>query len=656
MGLHKGRDRYFEVNKVRGPVPSAGWRFGWPNTADFNFNYYKLLKAAAEKGIAQNRNPNIRIAVVGAGEAGLAAARELFRCGYTHIDIYEASDRIGGRTYSIPIQSKTESGDTRYTVFEMGAMRMPFFSAPGSENCVLDYYRALFGITTQPFPDPGSQFVDTGIYMNGGYGPDRKHPHRQPRMDIWRKGEPWPPTEVLKRIDKKWTSFATMVKSTVSSIYNQGERAWEKFWLQMVNHYWTRNFRELVYMPAIANYNPRKPGFFGGLGMKEEEAALFYTIGAGDGSWGAFYDISCLYPIRTLLFGYGTNHQLIQGKFNSMGTFSPGPHYGETITDSHGNQLTPPNYLGVETFAESLFYQPVTSAFVEEVSLYQATKMKEYGINLYTRCPVEKIHLKDSGTIRLATRDKEADYNAVILTPGTWALQMSVDFHNFTDRLWPLHVLHSFRESHYITSCKVFYPLKGRYWEKSKIPQIIATDTFLQGAYGYAVETQAIKDDPGALLISYTWEDDAAKLIAELELTDEVLAKKCLDQLDHILEKSTNIKTPISPYVDTSRPCVIHWAKQPTYRGCAKLYRERSWIDDMALLAYNQEYSAKSNLYFAGEAYSVEGGWTEPALRLGLDAVLHVVKNTGGKFLNGFDFKRDYPRYDTKWNPGSSSG
>jgi tryptophan 2-monooxygenase len=131
-----------------------------------------LLARAAQTAIAQNQYPDLRIAVVGAGMAGLTAARELFRCGYTNIDIFEASDRIGGRNYSIPAPD-------RLTTYEMGAMRMPFFTQPGAQNCVLDYYRNLFGITTQPFPDPGSAATaSTGIYINDGRGPDRDEPPR----------------------------------------------------------------------------------------------------------------------------------------------------------------------------------------------------------------------------------------------------------------------------------------------------------------------------------------------------------------------------------------------------------------------------------------------------------------------------------------------
>jgi tryptophan 2-monooxygenase len=643
MEIHKNLDNA-DVNAPSTASNNSKWQFSFPNTADFNFNYYNLLDNASQSAIAKNNNPEIRIAVIGAGVAGLVAARELFRCGYTNIDIYEASDRIGGRTYSIPAPNQ-------YTTFEMGAMRMPFFIEPGSRNCVLDYYCTLFGITTQPFPNPGSDAIaSTGIYVNNGLGPDSKNPYSQPQLDIWLKNEQ-PPHPILKAIRGKWSHFGDMLTEEAKKLY--GTNSWENFWHNLVNYYEAMNFRDLVYLKAIDKYDPSIPGYFGGLGMNQQEAWNFDVIGAGDGGWGAFYDISCLYPIRTLLFGFATNHQLIQGKFDTDGKFFPGQQYGQFTKDNLDNQLESPHYLGIQAFAESLFYEPVISPFVENISLYQATQTYE-GINLFTKSPVNAIQYLGKNNIQIVSDAMVLQYNAVIVTPPTWALEISSIFQKFDSSVLPFEVSLSLKKSHWITSCKVFYPLKQRYWEQPNpnpnndpIPQVISTDTFLRDVYGIAVTTQSQRD-PGVLLVSYTWEDDAMKL--ESNHDDATLARKCLFELDRILLNSKNIQTAISPYVDTSKPLVIHWERQPTYRGCAKLYRQRSWNLDYALLTYNQRYSATSGLYFTGEAYSVEGGWTEPALRLGLDAVIHIVNNTNGTFLNNFDYKANYPQYP-QWSP-----
>lgn len=85
----------------------------------------------------------------------------------------------------------------------MGVMRMPFFDKPGSKNSVLDYYRKLFQITTQVFPNLGSKVVDTGIYLNNGYGSYTNNSYDSPRLDIWSKDLDDPPTSSLQKVYHK---------------------------------------------------------------------------------------------------------------------------------------------------------------------------------------------------------------------------------------------------------------------------------------------------------------------------------------------------------------------------------------------------------------------------------------------------------------------
>ncbi|MGM9451483.1 hypothetical protein RRF55_28460, partial [Klebsiella sp. K47] len=75
---------------------------------------------------------------------------------------------------------------------------------------------------------------------------------------------------------------------TVAQAY--GDEQWEDLWAAIVERYQAMSFRDLVRLPAIDVWNPETPGDFGGLGMSAAESALFYAIGIGDGSWGAFYD------------------------------------------------------------------------------------------------------------------------------------------------------------------------------------------------------------------------------------------------------------------------------------------------------------------------------------------------------------------------------
>src|SRR5580704_12014276 len=122
------------------------WRGGWPNPAGLNFNYYLLLELDSDAPIAtvHEQATQKKIAIIGGGIAGVTAARELVRCGFKNVHLFEATDRIGGRLYSRPVDEKKLDGTP--TTYELGAMRVPFFPEPKSKNSLTDYYVDRFDI------------------------------------------------------------------------------------------------------------------------------------------------------------------------------------------------------------------------------------------------------------------------------------------------------------------------------------------------------------------------------------------------------------------------------------------------------------------------------------------------------------------------------
>jgi tryptophan 2-monooxygenase len=612
------------------------WQVGYPNPADFNFDYHRLLRQARATGLGIAPDPKPRIAVVGAGIAGLTAARELFRCGYTAIDIFEATDRLGGRLYSKPVAGQ-------HTTFELGAMRLPLFEQAGQPVSVLGYYRDSFELTSQSFPNPG--YVDrTGIYVHEGYGADIDRPLGRPTLLCWTRGSA-PPDPLLAAAASKWRHFEDLVTAEFAARY--GTAAWPAFWREVAGNYWTLNFRALVHLDALPAYDRQRPGFFGGLGLNQREAEAVHQVGVGDGSWGAYFDASSLYIIRTLLFGFATDHHLFQGRFGDDGHHVAGPHHGETLADSLGRPVPAPRYLGIQSLAECMFFMPVESERSPAISLYDAMHDDRYAVRLMTRCPVQGIAHRPDGRLRLVSASSTDDYDAVILTPPTSAMEMSITFSDFPRSALPPRVTNSIRSAHWVSSCKVFAALRQRFWERSEIPQVITTDTFIQRLYGYALDTAGIAD-PGVVLLSYSWEDNASKLLADVD--DGELVAACLREVDTMLARC-GIGARLSDFVDTDQTAVIRWSREPSFRGCSRVYHERAWNELQALLTYNQEFSHESGLYFAGEAIAVDGGWTEPALRSAIDAVLHVLRNTGGTMATGFDMARNYPRRDAAWTP-----
>lgn len=613
------------------PQVSTGandWIPDWPNPADFRFDYYQLLNFAKQGNAPIGTAPSsgIRVAVIGAGSAGMTAARELYRAGY-NVTIYEASDRICGRHWTLPVANAA-------TGMELGAMRFPFFPDPGANNSVFEYY---LGTESQPivfpFPNPGSAPDNTGIYMNQGYGPnDEFYPNTQ--MIIWPNDGMAPNDSYLSVVYQLENQFVTFFQNTVAGMY--GNDDWPEVWQQIANNYDKMTFSDLVFAPAITTYN--NDGWLGGFGMNDFQSQLFYTIGAGDGSWGAFYPIGAMWFIRCVMFGFNSNLQTLAG----LNDASSLPHYNDTtLRDSLGNPLPPPIYSGIQSLVEWLLYNPTPSSG----SLYDA--IQSGAANLYLNNAVTSITNNGDSLTIVDQRNVSQTFDYAVVTPEIWASELGVALNGFSPSVLPSATISARDESHVIASCKVFFPLKTAYWTDPgcPIPQLLVTDTFVQDAYG----VQWSNDDPGVLLASYTWEDDALKLIP---YTDAEVAQMVLDELDRITTTTLGAGQTVSQYVTSVNDAVVfEWTEQLGYNGCAKLYRQRFWTQNYALLAYNQQYSDQSRLYLAGESYSVEGGWTEPALRAALDAVIRLIQNSGGTFIPQFDVANDYPLFDVDFTP-----
>lgn len=627
------------------------WRFGWPNSADQNFNFYKLLDEAADTGIAGFADTgNPRVAVIGAGISGLTVASELFRSGVANIDIFESTDRIGGRDYSAPVPGRSTISET---IYELGAMRFPFFTDPTVPNAVMKFYADAYGITTQPFPDPGK--VQTGIYINNGYGPDPMVPLEKPTLLIWNPSDGHPPTETLQDIYARWGAFSTMIQTVFEPVYVTSDADWTSLWHAVADHYANLNFRQMAQLPVLQAYDPSHPGYFGGLGFSDQELQIFYLIGAGDGSWGAFFDVSALYIFRTLMCGFGTNHQLIRGRYNGA-TFNPGPHYSNdpeaTVPVSGGSVIKAPIYRGIQSFSECALFLPQSP---RNKSLYDAIAGEVPDANVRLFASTDVIELADtsdpqgSGAITVSHVQKQPsrgpvaeDYDIVVLTPTTWATQTSIRLQDLSTNRLPYTMRNAMKTEHWIKSCKVCFALARNYWagESPVLPQVLITDSMLQDAYAYTSG-----DDPlGVVVLSYTWEDDASKFLSN---TDEELIALCLNEADRITGQTVGVK--LSDYLDLTTGRVIHWALAPSYHGCAKLYREGRWAENYELLAFNEKRAR--GLFLAGESASVEGGWTEGALRIALDAVVNIVESTPGAGFHQLDYGADYLQLDTGFLP-----
>lgn len=622
--------------------PAHPWAARFPNPPDLCFDYRRLLEQ--EGGIARATRPGHRICIIGAGVTGLTAARELLRCGFTRITVIEQSRRVGGRHLTVANQSGNHKQPS--TPFEMGAMRMPFFNRTGEPpkagRSLMAYYANLFELRISDFPNTGTPWVNaTGIYLREG----QLEGEATPSLLIWRnpEGNTPPPTALLQQVYAKWHRFAEQFAERVAAVY--GSESWQSMWSAIVERYHRVSFRELVQLPALAAWSPENPGNFGGLGMSAEESAIFYAIGIGDGSWGAFYDVCCLYPLRTAIFGFSSHLQLVHGRVDDAGVPYAAPHLDASkVPDSKGLMFQAPAYLGIAAMDESLMFLDIGMG---DGSLYDHLLQREDG--LLTDSSVTMLHKLEDGRIRVGYRWQcsdpilaqpcHQDFDSVILTTPSWLIETNIHLEGFSRQVLPQSIMDAWKHAHWETSCKVYAPLKKSFLDRhSTIPQILVTDSFVHDVYAYRYNDHYPDD---CILLSYTWEDDATKLAA---FSDEELANKCVKELDRILLRCSNIGEAISPYIDTRNIRIQRWITDKNALGCAKLYRAGTYHEAISLMKYNRELSELSGLYLAGESFSVDAGWTEPCLRTAVDVVINLCSRTSAQFLGGFTLEH-YPQY-----------
>ncbi|MBN4927509.1 FAD-dependent oxidoreductase [Hoyosella rhizosphaerae] len=107
---------------------------------DFPFSYDKYIRHPAGLGHIPANSHGRKVAIIGAGMAGLVAGHELMKLG-AHPVVYESS-QLGGR-----MRSATFDGvDT--PVADLGAMRFP------QSGRTFFHYANAAGVQTEPFPNP----------------------------------------------------------------------------------------------------------------------------------------------------------------------------------------------------------------------------------------------------------------------------------------------------------------------------------------------------------------------------------------------------------------------------------------------------------------------------------------------------------------------
>ena len=214
-----------------------------------------------------------RVAIVGAGAAGLAAAFELARVGIEPV-VYEASGRIGGRLYSYRFP-----GDSK-AIAELGAMRFPPTAG------TLNHYLKEFKLETQTFPDP--LVVPTVLYVNA-------------KQHICRNEADLPPP--LQQVSRKWADLVDLlvVRKQKNIVDTETRR---DFWQEQVDRY-----SDITFYQALADN-----------GWNSEEISLFGSLGLGTGGFDSVYNLSFLEILRIVNCQWEKDQKLIKGGSEQLTT------------------------------------------------------------------------------------------------------------------------------------------------------------------------------------------------------------------------------------------------------------------------------------------------------------------------------------------------
>lgn len=197
-------------------------------------------RAVVRDGLPRNGRGQ-RVVVVGAGVAGLVAARELLRAGY-EVVLLEAGHRLGGRVYTV----REPFADGLYA--EAGAMRFP------TAHPLLMAYVDLLRVQTKPFvgETPYSQ-----VFMDGRLRPMHNPADPDPRV---------------VRVRERWRAAVEPLVDLYESARRGGTNAWPQI-LQEHNEFTLRDFLVESCWP-------------------EDDIELFGRIGMGMGGFASLMNVA----------------------------------------------------------------------------------------------------------------------------------------------------------------------------------------------------------------------------------------------------------------------------------------------------------------------------------------------------------------------------
>jgi lysine 2-monooxygenase len=213
-------------------------------------------------------------------------------------------------------------------------------------------------------------------------------------------------------------------------------------------------------------------------------------------------------------------------------------------------------------------------------------------------------------------------YPAVVFTPHVWTLLTGIDAD--PDLLAP-HLWTAVERTHYMSSSKLFVRTDRPFWldrdvvTGEDVMSMTLSDRSMRGLY--------LLDDgpdrPGVMCLSYTWNDDSAKV-------------RNFDA-HHRLQIVLRRLEAIFPGVDVAShivgdPVAVSWESEPEFMGAFRANLPGHYRYQRSLFTqFREEGAAAPGLFLCGDDVSWTAGFAEGAVTTALNAVWGVVDHLGGR-------------------------
>lgn len=577
------------VANARRTTPKSAFQTTAPPTPQTyvdtpNMDYVAWLQNSGSAIASIPNAPLHRVAVIGSGGAGLAAAYELLRAG-VFVTLFEATDRVGGRLFTSP--SSTGDGN----VFEMGAMRFTpservlhyyadIFNASGASNIVFD---------PDAFPDPGVNLTyitfQSQTYV---YDPNSSDNQLPPSYTVTSNG---------------WNAFLddgfTSADGTISLVAPNTITGWLASDPQgnaaQIQAAWQ------AYIDAFANStlyeamvriftDPDAPG---GTRWQEIDFEFYGALGTGFGGMGPLFPICFLDILR----------------------------FSINAVDSDQHALT----TGVDSIVAGFLNQPIP---------LPGGGVDYLGQHVVTNVPVTAVASTGSQVTLSFGDGSQQVFDRVVVATSHRSMELTMGM-GYSANGVPLAepAADAVRRLHLENSSKVFVETSA-FWDEQgpggqSWPRNVVGDTILRNFYTL-VYPQA-PGGTGSLLFSYTWADDSVK---QQTFTDpQARLALLLRDLDGI---SPELAAVVAQSVSAGTTQVIDWQNNPYFFGAFKLNQpgQDPYVQTLFYDFQKAGTSADTGVYLAGDSIGFLGGWVENALETGVAAAAAVAVSLGGTLTN----------------------